>query len=439
MVSNLKNRIVNLLQKTLVQHTLSMLASRGIGILLQGAYFTIIARTLGVNDYGLFVGVAAFVGILNPFSSLGFGKILIQNVARNHALFGEYWGNALFMSFTSGGAIAVLATAVGYALLPDIGTPVILPLIAVADLIFYQVYKVAIDALNSLELIHWIAKLGIAFRLSSLIGVLCLSNFWGNSNSGVTAWAIIYLVVRIAAALSATFLVCRMLGRPKLALSRIPTELKEGFYFSIGSSSATIYNDIDKSMLARMSTLEATGIYGAAYRIITVAVTPVFALLASTYASFFRQGKNGIRGSLNVAKRLVPIAGLYGAMASFGLIVLAPLIPYVLGNEYSNSVNTVRWLAPLVFFKPIQLLAADTLTGAGFQGLRSTTQLLVAAFNTLANLWLIPLYSWKGAVWSSLASDGLLVLILWALVFFMTHQKNTNNRMPSVIKKEIEK
>ncbi len=423
-LQSLKIRIYNLWQKTLVQHTLSMLASRSLGIFIQGAYFTIVARTLGVHDYGLFIGVTAFIGIFRSYSGLGFDKILIANVARNPALFKEYWGNAIFMNVALGLVLTVLTILAGDVFLPQSAPFTIILLIAVADLIFCGVYQVAIHALNSLELIHWMAKCGLVFKVTGLIAALCLSTFF--ANSGIIAWAILYLAIRVISALWTSLLVCKMQGRPKLALSRIPQELKEGFYFSVGSSSATIYNHIDKSMLARMSTLEATGIYGAAYRIISVAEVPVSSVIASTYTKFFQQGKDGIRGSLKLAKILVPITGLYGAVASLGLIFLAPLIPSILGSEYSSSIDALRWLAPLIFFKSVQHLAANTLTGSGFQSLCSAVQVAVAVFNIVANLWLIPLYSWKGAVWSSLASDGLLVLILWSLAFIISHRQNTN-------------
>ncbi len=53
------------------------------------------------------------------------------------------------------------------------------------------------------------------------------------------------------------------------------------------------------------------------------------------------------------------------------------------------------------------------LTGAGYQGLRTLAQVGVAAFNILINLWIIPAYGWRGAAWSSIASDGLLALSFW--------------------------
>jgi O-antigen/teichoic acid export membrane protein len=45
-------------------------------------------------------------------------------------------------------------------------------------------------------------------------------------------------------------------------------------------------------------------------------------------------------------------------------------------------------------------------------------QVAVAVFNVLINLWLIPAYSWRGAAWSSLASDGALVLAMYTAVLY---------------------
>ena len=77
-------------------------------------------------------------------------------------------------------------------------------------------------------------------------------------------------------------------------LEAIVSELREGFYFSAGLSAQTIYNDIDKTMLARLGTLDATGIYGAAYRLIDVSFVPLSSLLAATYPIFFQKGTDGI-------------------------------------------------------------------------------------------------------------------------------------------------
>lgn len=242
-------------------------------------------------------------------------------------------------------------------------------------------------------------------------------------NPDALDWAIFSIASTVVAALIGVLLVHVNLGYPKLALWRIKPEITEGCYFAVGFSAQTVYNDLDKTMLARLSTLEATGIYAAAYRLIDVAFVPIRSILSAAYAKFFQQGESGISGSLNLAKRLTPISGVYGLTAGVGLYLLAPLVPYILGDEYATAVEALRWLSPLIFLKALHYFAADTLTGAGFQGARSGVQIIIAVFNVLINLWLIPLYSWKGAALASLASDGMLLIALWGIVAFLYQQE----------------
>jgi O-antigen/teichoic acid export membrane protein len=76
----------------------------------------------------------------------------------------------------------------------------------------------------------------------------------------------------------------------------------------------------------------------------------------------------------------------------------------------------------LPVLKSIHYFLSDTLTGAGHQGLRSAIQTGVAIFNVLINFWLIPTYSWRGAAWSSIASDALLALTVGTVVFILSRR-----------------
>ncbi len=406
---------------SLARNTLWMLLAQGLRIVLQAVYFVIIARALGAEQYGAFVGVTALVAILAPFASLGSGNLLIKNVSRNRVLFGEYWGNALFMIFTSGLVLIVLVLCIAPIFLPKTIPVLLIFLVAVTDLIFARLLDTAGQAFQSVLWLSKTAQLNILPQITRVMAALVFVSFF--PKSGALGWTFLYLVSTAVSALVGVLLVHRSLGLPKLAISRIMPELAEGFYFSISLSAQTVYNDIDKTMLAGLSTLEATGIYAAAYRLIDVAFVPVRSLLAAAYAKFFQHGAAGISGSMSLAKRLLPVASSYGAIAGIGLFLFAPVVPYVLGDEYVGAVEALRWLAPLPFLKAMHYFAADTLTGAGFQGVRSAVQVLIALFNVLINLWLIPLYSWRGAALSSLASDGFLMLGLWMMVAFFYRQQ----------------
>jgi O-antigen/teichoic acid export membrane protein len=66
------------------------------------------------------------------------------------------------------------------------------------------------------------------------------------------------------------------------------------------------------------------------------------------------------------------------------------------------------------------------LAGAGYQGLRTFIHVGVAAFNVLINFWLIPTYSWRGAAWSSIASDALLACGIGAAVLVLSRRSQTS-------------
>lgn len=406
---------------SLVRNTLWMLLAQGIRLVLQAGYFVIIARTLGVEEYGAFVGATALVSILAPFATLGSGNLLIKNVSRNRDLFRDYWGNALFMIFTSGLALILVLLLIAPIALPKTIPLLLVFLVAITDLIFYRILDTAGQAFQAVLWLSKTAQLNILPNITRLIAAIALAGLFPYPNA--VEWAFLYLISTVVSALLGVLLVHRHLGMPKLALSRIQPEIREGFYFSVSLSAQTVYNDIDKTMLARLTTLDATGIYAAAYRLIDVAFVPVRSILAAAYAKFFQYGVAGISGSMALVKRLLPVAGGYGLAAGAGLFLLAPIVPYVLGDDYAGTVEALRWLAPLPFLKAMHYFAADSLTGAGFQGGRSAVQVVVAVFNVLVNLWLIPLYSWKGAAWSSLASDGLLMLGLWGMIAFFYRQQ----------------
>src|SRR5258705_6473883 len=87
---------------TLARNTAWMILGQAFCVVIQALYFIEIARSLGVRNYGAFIGVVALVGIVYPFGSLGSGNLLVKNVARDHSLFAEYWGRALAVTAAFG-------------------------------------------------------------------------------------------------------------------------------------------------------------------------------------------------------------------------------------------------------------------------------------------------------------------------------------------------
>jgi O-antigen/teichoic acid export membrane protein len=405
-------------KNVLARNTLWMSAGQGLRLLIQALFFTAIARSLGVRNYGAFVGVVALVGILYPFGSLGSGNLMVKGVARDKGLFSTMWGAALATTTFCGAIlIAVVVLLSTLALPPTIPKRLVL-LVAISDIFGLNVITIACQAFQAFEQLHWTAAINVFLSAIRLSGVLVLVAICRHPSA--LQWGYVYTgTAAIVAAFSSGFVYTK-LGPPRLVFGRSLAEFREGFYFSISLSAQTIYNDIDKTMLARLGTLDATGIYGAAYRLIDVTVVPVQALLYAAYPNFFRKGAAGVSYSFSYAKPLLKRAMGYGILVCFVVLLLAGIVPYVLGADYARTTEALRWLSLLPFLKAMHYFLSDTLTGAGFQGLRSGIQTGVAIFNVIINLWLIPLYSWRGAAWSSIASDALLASAVGTAVWILS-------------------
>jgi O-antigen/teichoic acid export membrane protein len=385
-----------------------MSLGQGARLAIQALYFTVIARSLGVQSYGAFVGAAALVGVFCPFASAGRGNILVQNVARDRSSFPRMWGAALLTSISCGMSLIGLVTVVSFYVLPTSIPTLLVISVAFSDMIGMTLITIAGQAFQSFEQMNIMAMLNVLVSAARLIAILFLSYCFHTPSP--LQWGYAYLCSTACVSLAACLLVCIKLDWPLFALPHSWREIRQGLYFSFGLSAQTIYNDIDKTMLARLSSLSATGIYGAAYRIMDVSFAPVSALLYAAYPNFFRKGAKGVTSSLSYAKPLLIRSIAYAVAVAVAILLGAGLVPHVLGEQYRDTAEALRWLAVIPILKAIHYFLSDSLSGAGHQGLRSAIQVAVAIFNVLINLWLIPRYSWRGAAWSSIASDALLAL-----------------------------
>ena len=417
MLLNLEVTLRRIRSSPLAQNTAWITGGNAARLGLQAFYFVLIARALGPNQFGSFVGAVALIGIVSPFAGIGFGLILIKNTARDRTHFAESWGNALFMTVSSGLMLLLLMVLVARFLIGDKISAHLILLVAAADLIFLPIVGLSGQAFQAFEKLSGTASTQVVLALCRTGGALVLL-VPGLARTAST-WASLYLLSSACAALYGLGLVTRNLGRPRLALSKISADLAEGSYFAVGVSSQTIYNDIDKTMLVRLSDASAAGIYATAYRLLDTSFQPVRAVLAAAYARFFRAGEDGIGGSMKVVRKLLPYAAGYGVLAALFLYSFAPAMPYILGRGFADSVAALRWLAPIAVIRCIHYFAADSLSGAGYQAIRAFVQFLIAVANIGLNFWLIPIYSWRGAAWASLACDGALAVALWTACFLL--------------------
>lgn len=389
-----------------------MLSGQGLQLVGRMAYFVIVAHVLGPTGYGSFVACTALVAIMSPFASCGTGHVMIKYVARDRNVLAKYLGNAILVTLACGALLTALAILLRSTVLPPSATLAMLIAVAIADLFGTEITGICLQVFLALEQgrrYSHIMALSTSVRLLAAI-------FLAFSKPTAGRWAYLYALSSLVASAVGLIAVIWHCTRPQLKLNLFFPSMREGVHFATALASQSIYNDIDKTMLARLSTVESAAIYAVAYRFIEAAIVPIRCLGAASYPEFFRQGARGVTPGFELARRILRSSTFYGVATAVGLFLGAGLIPVILGAPYRASAEALRWLCLLPAFKCVHIFLSDTLTGANRQWQTSSAQIAVSIFNILVNLWIIRAFSWRGAAWSSLLTDGLLVILLYLII-----------------------
>lgn len=394
-----------------------MFLGQGLSLIFQGAYIILLGRLLGITEYGTYVGAVAMVSIVSQYSALGSHSVFLRYVSPDPGRFAHYWGNILVTTITLGSLFVALLTWIGPHLAHSYSWSLLL-CVALGDCLCAQLTLAAGRVFQAFE------KMGITAGLNVLVNLLrtLLAGFmlWHFHHGTAWQWAIAALIASSVAAVAAVALVTRLYGKPAISVPLLRRRTGEGFVFALSYSTTGIYNDIDKAMLGHYGMNAANGIYTMAYRAVDVCATPITAIQGAAFPRFFRKGVDGVATtadySIRILKRTAPLA-LISALA---MVLVAPILPHLVGKGFAESVLALRWLCLLPFLRSFQLSAGDALTASGHQKLRLASQVIAAAFNFGTNLYLIPHYSWRGAAWSSLATDGLLAGFNWVVLLWLT-------------------
>lgn len=389
-----------------------MLTGQGLNLLLRAGYFILLARLLGVREYGVFAGAFAFVSLATPYSGLGSGLLFLRYVSADARNFSTYWGNILLATLGSGLSLALLLYWIAPRLLNPASASVVL-LVAIGECVFQQLVFSAGQVFQAFEELRMTAMFGLLTSALRLLAVAIMARLLHHATAW--QWALWSLAASVLAAVTGAAVIASRFGRPAFIPRLFFSRLGEGFNFSFASSTQSVYNDIDKTMLSHYGMNVANGIYTMAYRLVDIATIPIAALDSAVLPRFFRHGAEDAQTVTGLSTRLARRASLIGILMAMAMFVAAPLIPHVVGEGFRDSVMALRWLCLIPAFRGMHQLTGSAITGMGFQRYRTATQFSAAVLNFGLNLWFIPHFGWRGAAWTSLATDGSLGVANWII------------------------
>lgn len=410
------------LRRPIAKNTAWMMLGYGIRIIFQATAFVLLARALGPENFGAFAATFAAANLIAPFVELG-GYTLVIRDSVNGIAIRQAYGNALALSIFALPLGLVLMALVKLLLLPSV--PWLSALFIAGGVFLGGNTTRIVQGLNVSQNFLW--RNAILEAINGVIQLVWVI-FFVILDGQLITWSLLFLIHYIFMAVVSLAWNIRTYGWPQWSFADVCSRVKQGMYFALGGASQLGSSEIDKALLARLNTLEATGIYSAAQRIIVVGFFPLMAFLGANYTRFFQIGKAGIKSARAHAFRIVPFVLAYTVVSGAAAWVTAPLIVELLGAKFAETGQAIRWLALLLVLQGLQYPFADALTGSGLQSIRSGIQVAALILMVIINAILIPQYGWLGAVWTSLGVNGLvLVAMIGAVMLPRTEQSEMEN------------
>lgn len=424
----LRRFIKQLISSPLGSNTVAVIIGLGGRTLAQGLMFLIVARVLGVQGYGAYSAVLAIASSLGCFVGLGAPFLLIREVARNRKRFDTAWSKALFAILLSTPFLLALHLLVSRVIVPSKVSWLSIIAIGLAEILFAPLAQTAANAYQGHDRFAHSSKLILAPAIVRLLAsIFLLGTLWSfPAPALLNIWSVLYGIASAVAATYALYMIYNDFGPTVGSDGKRVENLWEGIAFAFGGAAIRLYSDVDKAMLAKMATLEATGAYSAACRVVDMALVPISSLLTASLPSFFRAKEAGSTYTLKLASRLIRLPALYATAIGIVVFLFAGALPLLLGATYVESKLVLQWLAWMPLFSLPRLFLQQLLIGNDHQVAAVITLAAGALINVALNLILIPPLSWLGAVFATYLSELTMCFAMAYLVWRKVHQPMTS-------------
>src|SRR6056297_2685866 len=366
-------------------------------------YFLIIyvARILGATEYGKFTFALSFLALFGIVLDMGLSNILTRELA------GEKEREEEFNSLLS---LKIILAVVGLGLI-YVFSFFVTDNLVIRKLIWilagYKVINVFMGFvyafLRAREKMEFegLAKAGQVF-LTVLLGFIVLFNFPSIQNLSF-AYLGSSLVVLIGFLLFFHWKVFSLKIDFNTKIWR--KFLKWSWPLAFTGLFATIYNNIDSTMMGAMGQVTEVGYYNAAYKIMMISIVPLGLIGRSFFPVLSRSFKESKEKVISIFQNRLELSVILGLPMVVGGVVMSKMIIFrVYEVSFSPAVAVLQILMLGVGALYLYKVFSQLVIVANKQKKIFWLTLSAAVLNIGLNLWLIPVYSLYGASIATLAT-----------------------------------
>ncbi len=389
--------------QSIIKNTFWLFIAEGVNKGLMFFLLILVARYFGVEVFGKFSFALNFSMLFVILADFGLSTLTIRELARNKELTKKYIENIavikLILAFITCGLIVLISQFMGKSL--EVNLIIYLFGIYVIINSFSDFFRSVFKAFEKMQYEAYSKILqGVILFIIALFFLL-------------NGYPIIFVVSAFIIASSISFVFTLFLTWNKFTKFWLDLDfgfwknvIKESWPFALSSLFMVIYFRIDTVMLGIFDNNYSVGIYSSAYNLIFLVFGVTSLLNLSLYPYLSRNKSFKINRLL-----LYYFSG--GFLVALLLFFLSPLIIFIYGPSFMDSIIALKYLGLVSIFLIPNSLFGIYYAAHNQQRFNLKVTGLLSVINIFLNIFLIPLFSYIGAIMSTIFTEFIGTILLY--------------------------
>lgn len=372
-----------------------------------------ITRYLKEDGFGNYATVVAFFSFFGSLADLGLYNIATREISRVGADEDEIMGNVFGLRIASSVVVFLLSPFL-VIFLPYTREVKMGIIIAAAAFVFSSTYMVLNGIFQKNLAMYKVAGVELIGKLIQLL-IIVLAFKYDLGFNAVISSLLVYMVFNFFV----VFVLSRRYLRFKVRINLTYWRkfLKESFPMGVSVMVTFLYFKADTIMLSVMKSSADVGIYNVAYKIIeniTFFPAMIIGLIFPLMSRFIFSDKKNFE---RISNETLKIFSLLVVPLVVGTMFLAKDVIKIIGGAgFAESAVILQILIFALAFIFYGNFFNNILLAGNLQKKLMIVLSFCAGFNIIANLILIPYYSYKGAAITSVITELLVVILTAYLV-----------------------
>lgn len=408
--------------RTIFKNMSWLLVSQIVASICGFIWTILIARYLGVNDYGILGFAISLTAIVAITLDWGISTHIVRHIATDYDSAPKYLGNAIPLKsiFTIG---TIFITLIILILMKSDELTITITLLFLIERILISFIGLFNGCFQAFEEGKYQGIQNTLVNIILLIFIL-ITIF---TDLGIYGISISYVVANVIALIYEYYVLQKHIAKPKFEFDKSFCKKITilSLPFAITGLLYSIYYSIDIVMLTSMVGNSATGIYNATYKLISVLnlfYSIYAAVIFPVMSKFYKNDEKLLLISFEKSVKYLMLIIVPIAVAT--TLYSLDIIQLIYGHEYdaaSSVLSILIWTVCLLFVSG----ACNTLLNASHKEVSVTKIYLIAAiFNVCLNFIMIPYLSYNGAAITTVLSDMLIMIIQCYVIYKLGHKPN---------------